>query len=69
MNRGDNQIIDSYTAMVNGKRTGLAGCSNADKCEKSGECLRTSPMLELLHAHECGKNFDFQVAKNIALEI
>lgn len=57
----DNQIIDSRTAVVNGKRTGLAGYSKAKMCEKSNECLRADPRLTFLHPHECGSTFDFLI--------
>ena len=39
-----NKIIDGYTAIVNGKTTGLAGCESA-LCQRS--CLRRDRRLKV----------------------
>lgn len=34
-----------FNAVVNGKPTGLAGCTRAAECARSGQCLRSDNRL------------------------
>jgi hypothetical protein len=42
-----NIVLTPYTAMVDGRWTGLAGCSlmHQSQCESAAKCLRADPQL------------------------
>jgi hypothetical protein len=40
-----NQITDSGRAIINGKATGLAGCSQAAGCDRASTCMRADSRL------------------------
>lgn len=42
----DNRIISAHQAVINGRKTGLAGCSSAGTCALAETCLRANPRLE-----------------------
>jgi hypothetical protein len=50
MNR-HNKVISPYMAVVNGKTTGLSGCSDSDHCNKASFCLRSNPALKSRNPH------------------
>lgn len=61
MNKEPNIILDSWTAIVGGRETGLAGCSDAGACSRN--CLRKDERLVVKDAftqhpyysvNECG---------------
>lgn len=41
----DNYILPSGLAMVGGKVTGLAGCSDSERCARADQCLRADYAL------------------------
>jgi len=42
-----NTIKGPYTAIINDRPTGLAGCANHAQCLLGERCLRADPRLEL----------------------
>lgn len=40
-----NRVTSGFTAIIDGKPTGLAGCSDANKCERAAYCIRSNPGL------------------------
>ena len=48
MQASQNRILpqgSSFQAVVNGKPTGLAGCTQSGECPKAGNCLRAAAQL------------------------
>lgn len=45
MPTNDNYILPSGMAMVNGKPTGLAGCTDFRRCPRADNCLRAANKL------------------------
>lgn len=41
------EITSPFGAIVDGKRTGLAGCADAPTCERSAWCLRAAAELAM----------------------
>lgn len=52
------QVTGKFTAMVDGKSTGLAGCANTSSCPNAQRCLRSDAQLAMrvqhLHDGRCG---------------
>lgn len=48
-----NRVVSPYTAIVDGKRTGLAGCSV--QCPRRYWCLRSDSTLAMRVAHQGGQ--------------
>ena len=52
------QVTGPYTALVNGKSTGFAGCSDTKVCPNAAHCLRADPQLkhrsQMLFDGRCG---------------
>lgn len=46
----ENRILSPGSALVDGRFTGLAGCSVSDKCPRAAECLRADPRLTAVRA-------------------
>ena len=42
-----NRIINPYVAIINGKSTGLAGCSRSATCPSAGGCIRANNQLKV----------------------
>jgi hypothetical protein len=40
-----NRVVSVGSAIVNGKKTGLAGCSDAGRCDQAASCLRADAQL------------------------
>lgn len=41
----ETRIVSPYGAIIDGKRTGLAGCGSSDRCERAAYCLRADDSL------------------------
>ncbi len=52
------RITGPYGAVIDGKRTGLAGCGDSAACNRAAYCLRAEQTLQLrakhLHDGKCG---------------
>lgn len=53
-----NRVIGGYSAVIDGRFTGLAGCANSDRCGLGSRCLRADKQLQMrenFRVHpECG---------------
>lgn len=50
------RVTGPFSAVIDGQRTGLAGCATQSSCVKPQACLRTHPLLEHLAAQPGGEN-------------
>ena len=64
----DTRVTGPYKAVIDGKTTGLAGCSDADACERASFCLRADPALKYRapHMHDGKCNAFISKAKEAA---
>lgn len=46
-----NHVTSPYSAIVDGKRTGLASCADRDACPRASTCLRADPKLKGYTTH------------------
>ena len=53
---GKTRVTSPFSAVIEGKPTGLAGCATQSRCAKPQACMRAHPLLELLAAHQGGEN-------------
>ena len=53
-----NQVTGPYSAQVDGKPTGLAGCA-AGSCPRAPRCLRADAALAMRQPHNCGTDGRF----------
>ena len=51
-----NRVLTSGYAVVDGKRTGLAGCSTTE-CTRRAQCLRANEKLTAYRASHAGGNY------------
>lgn len=50
------RVTGPFSAVIDGQRTGLAGCATKSGCSKPHACLRAHPLLEHLAAYPGGEN-------------
>lgn len=57
-----NRVTGPYTAIVNGKETGFAGCASAKDCPKASHCLRSSLDLRYrAHHRQSGSDCQYMI--------
>ena len=61
-----NRVIGKNMAVIDGKPTGLAGCSNSSTCKLEQSCLRSELALTYRAEHDCGTMGSFFIAKATA---
>ena len=63
-----NTITSAYTAIVDGKFTGLAGCANSDLCQLASNCLRADQQLAMRVPHECAGLPRYFISRQISVQ-
>lgn len=58
-----NRIAGPYMALIGGKPTGLAGCSNSGSCARSAHCLRADAALQMRAPHQCDNTRSFLILR------